>query len=184
MKKFCKFTSMLMAIAMVFSLCAFSASAHELSEVEFPIDDPVFAIMQSADDFEIFETEDGALTIMTASFPTELLPQTLSAQGNEQEWSGTSYVLQPEVRYFSCIYGEGSYCSFTATNESDTADLKVTYSYFDGAEIEIPDYVSPNDSRITIIRNNNGEHLTFDFEISLSAYRCASVDWHLVARQY
>lgn len=179
MKKLRRITSMLMVFALALSLCAFSVSA---AEPDMDVSDPLLAAMMDADDFEVSQSEDGSLTIMTASIPTNQLP--LRVMRASMTRSGTATAMEDSEFTFGCVYGDGSHCRMVTTNVDDQWNLEVTYAYNNGKDISITDSVKAGMSRITVISDTDGDELDFDIDVTISADRAPSVDWEFEGEQY
>lgn len=183
MKRRNRIVSLVCALALVFSITIIPAAAADYVSSQ----DPLMAAVMAADDYEVRYTEDGSAMIITATVSSECVPAMEAAvwSTNPKEQTGTSAWNDNSEVYFQCRNGWGTVCRLVYTNEDDSVDMEIEQDFVvNGEPVNIVEYASPGESKVTIIRSNSSTNLTCRIDAILSPDGGLSVDWSYYAEQY
>ncbi len=186
MKKFRRFTSMLLTLTMALSFAVFPASAKEYSAARD--EDPWMAAVLAADDCEIRYTTDGSAEIITATLSADEIPALFRANPNPYSNDGTAYWNAPSKDSFQCVSGRGKNCRVATTNMDNDNNLKVTYKYtINGEQFSSSETVDPGDWSVAVIKSTTSTDLTCRVDVTMTPTRGTdglSADWLFEAEQY
>lgn len=183
MKERSRIVSLVCALALVFSVTVIPAAAVDTAVSQ----DPLMVAVMAADDYEVRYTENGSAMIITATVASEDLPAMAAVMraANPKEQSGTSAWNDNSEVFFQCKNGWGTVCRLVYTNEDESVDMEIEQDFVvEGEPVNIVEHASPGESKVTIIRSNNGVDLTCRVDATLSPERGISVDWSYYAEQY
>lgn len=166
MKKFGRFASMLLAVALVFSFSALPASAADQSTA---LEKTMVAAVLSADDCEIQYAKNGTVKIITATLPTEQVVA-LTRAANPLEEEGTAEWNNPSEVTFQCRNGWGTNFRAEVENKAEnTCDMTVEFTHdIDGEIVSSKKTVKVGDSCITLVNSTNGDDLTCSIDMHSS----------------
>lgn len=175
MKKFGRFASMLLAVALVFSFSALPASAADQSTA---LEKTMVAAVLSADDCEIQYAKNGTVRIITATLPAEQVVA-LTRATNPLEKEGTAEWDNVSEITFQCRNGWGKNFRAKVENKPEnTCDMTVEFTHnIDGEIVTSEKTVAVGDYCITLAESKNGEDLTCSIDTTISPYRGVAVDW-------
>lgn len=183
MKRRNRILSLLFALALVFSITIIPVAAADYANSQ----DPLMAAVMAADDYEVRYTEDGSAMIITATVSSENVPAMEATvwSTNPKEQTGTATWNDNSEVYFQCRNGWGTVCRLVYTNEDESVDLEIEQDFvINGEPVNIVEYASPGESKVTIIRSNSSTNLTCRIDTILSPDGGLSVDWSFYGEQY
>lgn len=183
MKRRNRIVSLVCALALVFSITIIPVAAADYASSR----DPLMAAVMAADDYEVRYTENGCAMIITATVATEDIPAMVTAvrAANPKEQTGTSAWNDNSEVYFQCRNGWGTVCRLVYTNEDDSVDMEIEQDFVvNGEPVNIVEYASPGESKVTVIRSTSNNDLTCRIDAILSPDGGLSVDWSYYAEQY